>query len=301
MPPFASLFLKGLAMGAANVVPGVSGGTVALVTGVYERLINALRRCDLQALRLLFAGDLKRLWAHVDGAFLAAIGLGVAASIFSLAKLLEFLLSRHETLTMAFFFGLITVSVFSVGRTVRHWTTPSWAALVVGAATAVGIALLAPAGENTGFAYLVVCGVVAICSMILPGLSGSFVLIIMGNYALVLGAVSRLDFAILLPVALGCVVGLLAFSHVLGWVYARYHDHTVALMTGFIVGSLVVIWPFKTTLTALVERVGKPSKEIVIGYQWHWPDASLTTGLAAAAALAGAVGLVWVERLATRP
>ncbi len=288
-------------MGAANVVPGVSGGTIALVTGIYERLINALKRCDFTALRLVLRGDIKAAWSHIDGTFLSAIALGVAASILSLAKVLEYLLERHETLTMAFFFGLILVSVFSVGRTVRQWDLTSWLALAIGTAIAVGIALLAPASENDGFVYLMLCGVVAICSMILPGLSGSFILIIMGNYALVLGAVGNFDFDVLLPVAVGCVVGLLAFSHLLAWVYDRFHDHTVALMTGFILGSLVVIWPYKTALTTVVERVGKPAKEVVTGYDWFWPSASGATLTALAVALLGGLGLWAVERLAGNP
>lgn len=298
MPNFVSLFLKGLAMGAANVIPGVSGGTVALVTGIYERLINALRCCDLTAAKLVFRGDIKSAWRHIDGPFLMAIALGVAASIFSLAKVLEYLLEQQETMTMAFFFGLIVVSVFSVGRTVRDWSVASWLALAIGAAVAIGIALLAPASENASFPYLIFCGVVAICSMILPGLSGSFVLIIMGNYALVLGAVSRLDLEILLPVVLGCAVGLLAFSHLLGWVYARFHDQTVSLMTGFIVGSLVVIWPFKHTLTLLIERSGQPAKEVVTGYEWYFPELSGTTFFAAVFALLGGVALYVIERWA---
>jgi len=288
-------------MGAANVVPGVSGGTIALVTGIYERLINALKCCDFTALRLVLRGDIKAAWSHIDGTFLTAIALGVAASILSLAKVLEYLLERHETLTMAFFFGLILVSVFSVGRTVRQWDLTRWLALAIGTAIAVGIALLAPASENDGFVYLMLCGVVAICSMILPGLSGSFILIIMGNYALVLGAVGNFDFNVLLPVAVGCVVGLLAFSQLLAWVYARFHDHTVALMTGFILGSLVVIWPYKTALTTVVERVGKPAKEVVTGYDWFWPSASGATLTALAVALLGGLGLWAVERLAGNP
>ena len=288
-------------MGAANVVPGVSGGTIALVTGIYERLINALKCCDFTALRLVLRGDIKAAWSHIDGTFLTAIALGVAASILSLAKVLEYLLERHETLTMAFFFGLILVSVFSVGRTVRQWDLTRWLALAIGTAIAVGIALLAPASENDGFVYLMLCGVVAICSMILPGLSGSFILIIMGNYALELGAVGNFDFNVLLPVAVGCVVGLLAFSQLLAWVYARFHDHTVALMTGFILGSLVVIWPYKTALTTVVERVGKPAKEVVTGYDWFWPSASGATLTALAVALLGGLGLWAVERLAGNP
>ena len=269
-----SNFIKGLAMGAANVIPGVSGGTVALVTGIYERLINALKSCDLNALKLLFARDFKGAWRHVDGAFLSAILGGVAVSIISLAKVLEHLLGNYEVLTMAFFFGLIAVSVISVGRTVKRWGASALLALVLGTALAASVAMLAPAGENASPAYLFVCGVVAICSMILPGLSGSFVLIIMGNYALVLGSIGRFDMAVLLPMALGCVLGLLAFAHLLGWVYAKFHDQTVALMTGFILGSLAIVWPWKHTLTEVVVREGKADKLITTGYEWFGPTLS---------------------------
>lgn len=271
MNPHIATFLKGLAMGAANVIPGVSGGTVALVTGIYERLINALKSCDFKALKLLLSRDFKGAWQHVDGSFLAAILGGVAVSIISLAKLLEYLLGSYEVLTMAFFFGLIAVSVLSVGRTVKQWGVSAISALLVGTLLAVSVAFLAPAGENANAGYLFVCGVVAICSMILPGLSGSFVLIIMGNYALVLGAIGRFDMAILLPMALGCGIGLLAFAHLLGWVYAKFHDQTVALMTGFILGSLAIVWPWKNTLTEVVTREGKDDKVITTGYEWFTP------------------------------
>nr|CAA6830930.1 MAG: Integral membrane protein [uncultured Thiotrichaceae bacterium] len=266
-----SNFIKGLAMGAANVIPGVSGGTVALVTGIYERLINALKSCDLNALKLLFARDFKGAWEHIDGRFLSAILGGVAVSIVSLAKVLEYLLGDFEVLTMAFFFGLIVVSIISVGRTVKQWGVGTLLALVLGTALAVSVAMLAPAGENANAGYLFLCGVVAICSMILPGLSGSFVLIIMGNYALVLGAVGRFDMGILLPMALGCGLGLLAFAHVLAWVYAKFHDQTVAMMTGFILGSLAIVWPWKNTLTEVVSREGKADKLITTGYEWFVP------------------------------
>ncbi|MGB0849007.1 MAG: DUF368 domain-containing protein [Thiolinea sp.] len=276
-----SNFIKGLAMGAANVIPGVSGGTVALVTGIYERLINALKSCDFNALKLLFTGNFKGAWQHVDGGFLTAILGGVAVSIVSLAKVLEYLLGNFEVLTMAFFFGLIAVSVVSVGRTIKQWGGSAVLALVLGTISAISVAMLAPAGENANAGYLFICGVVAICSMILPGLSGSFVLIIMGNYALVLGAIGRFDMAILLPMALGCGLGLLAFAHLLGWVYAKYHDQTVALMTGFILGSLAIVWPWKHTLTEVVAREGKADKVITTGYEWFSPALSDSSTLMA--------------------
>lgn len=261
-------------MGAANVIPGVSGGTVALVTGIYERLINALKSCNLGAAKHVLARDFKAAWEHVDGNFLAAILGGVAVSIVTLAKILEHLLENYEVWTMAFFFGLIAVSIFSVGRTVKNWGPVAIVALIIGAALAVGVAMLAPANENANAGYLFLCGVVAICSMILPGLSGSFVLIIMGNYALVLGAIGRFDMAILLPMALGCGLGLLAFAHILGWVYEKYHDQTVALMTGFILGSLAIVWPWKDRLIEIVVREGKDNKEITTGYEWFLPSLS---------------------------
>jgi len=170
---------------------------------------------------------------------------------------------------MAFFFGLILVSIFAVGATVKKWSIGPIIALVVGLLIAVGIALISPASENSAIWYLVICGVVAMCSMILPGLSGSFVLIIMGNYKLVMvDAVSDLNINILIPVAIGAVAGLIAFARILSWVFARYHDLTIALMTGFIAGSLVTIWPWKTPIR---ETFGEKVK--VVGYEgWNMPD-----------------------------
>lgn len=259
-------------MGAANVIPGVSGGTIALITGIYERLINAIKSIDLVALKLLLKRQWGPFWTSVDGAFLTTLFAGIAASIISLAKLLEFLLEKHEILTMAFFFGLILISVYFVGKTVRQWGITTIGLLLVGAAIAVGIALLAPATENSSFLYVFLCGIVAMCSMILPGLSGSFVLIIMGNYALILAAIGNADLQILIPLALGCAFGMIAFSHILAWIFKHFHDQTIALMTGFIAGSLAIIWPWKNTLTDSIAREGKPLKEVVTGYEWFMPS-----------------------------
>jgi len=296
---FIALFLKGLAMGAANVIPGVSGGTIALITGIYERLINAIKSFDHHVLSAVLKGRIKEAWIAVDGTFLAAVLAGVAISIVSLAKLLEFLLESHELLTMAFFFGLIMLSVYFVGKTVRHWNVGSVAMLLLGTVVAVAIALLAPATENASFFYVFLCGIVAICSMILPGLSGSFILIIMGNYALILGAIGRADFGILLPLLLGCAVGLIAFSHFLSWVFKHFHDQTIALMTGFILGSLAIIWPWKNTLSETLQRDGKPPKEVVTGYDWYFPSFSeSTTWIALLLIAAGALAIYLMERFA---
>ncbi len=293
------LFLTGLAMGAANVIPGVSGGTIALITGIYERLINAIRRCDITAARLLLQGKVAAAWQHVDGTWLAVLLGGVAISIVSLAKIFEYLLEQHERFTMAFFFGLILLSVVYVARGVRHWSVLTVAMLVIGTAIAVAIATLAPASENDGMLYVFLCGVVAISSMILPGLSGSFVLILMGNYALVLGAISSFNLAVLIPLALGCGFGLVAFSHILGWVFKRYADQTLALMTGFVIGSLVVIWPWKDAITATIERADKPAREIVTSYRWFMPSFNeSSTWIAIGLIIIGALCIALMERFA---
>lgn len=297
-----TLFLKGLAMGAANVIPGVSGGTIALITGIYERLINAIKQCDIKAIRLLAGGNFSEVWRYIDGTWLTVLFTGIAASIVTLARLFEYLLEFHELYTMAFFFGLILVSIFYVARGVKKFTPLTIVSLLVGTGIAVGIALLAPASENNSTVYVFLCGVVAISSMILPGLSGSFVLILMGNYALVLGAISSFSLSILVPLAAGCAIGLIVFSNILAWVFKRYADQTLALMTGFVIGSLVVIWPWKSAVTQTIERTGKPAREIITRYEWFLPsplDAS--TWAAIALLVIGAVCIVLMERFSGRP
>ena len=294
-----SLFAKGVAMGAANVIPGVSGGTIALITGIYERLINALKSGDITSLKLLLSGKFSDFWQRIDGRWLSILIAGVAISIVTLAKLFEYLLEHHEQLTMAFFFGLILVSIWYVAKRIEHWKPSVWVALAIGASVAILIATLAPASENASFAYVFLCGVIAISSMILPGLSGSFVLIIMGNYALVLGAISTFSLSILLPMALGCMVGLIVFSHVLAWVFKHYQDHTLALMTGFVVGSLVVIWPWKNAIVEQVTRVGKPPKDVIVSYDWLLPSLSAPgTWLAITLMLAGGITIALMEKYA---
>jgi len=295
-----SIFLKGLAMGAANVIPGVSGGTIALITGIYERLINAIKACDLTAFKLLLNRDFSGLGKHIDARFLGAIGLGVVVSIVTLAKLFEYLLRSHERFTMAFFFGLILLSLYFVAKQISQWTPSVIASLIVGSAIAIGIALLAPASENSAFLYVFLCGVIAISSMILPGLSGSFVLIIMGNYALVLGAITSLSMNILVPLALGCAVGLIFFSHLIAWIFKHYENQTLALMTGFVFGSLVVIWPWKTAIMQTVQREGKPPKEVVASYEWYLPELfAANTWLCVVLMIAGAVSIYLMERFAS--
>jgi putative membrane protein len=240
--------LRGAAMGAANVIPGVSGGTIAFITGIYERLINAIKSCNMTAIRLIFGLKFRKFAEYTDLRFLFAIATGALLSIVSLAKFLEYLFANYPILIWAFFFGLIVASVWGVGKMVRAWSGGPAGALLIGMVAAIGVLLLPHAAGNTNPLYLFICGGAAISSMIIPGVSGSFVLLIMGNYMLVLGAVGDLDTGILMPFAAGCVVGLIALSHLLSWVFRRYHDIAVGLITGFIIGSLVLIWPWKETI-----------------------------------------------------
>ncbi len=267
MQPYLGWFLKGMAMGAANVIPGVSGGTIAFITNIYERFINALKSFDLEVLSLLFKGKIRDLIEKVDFWFLSSVLGGVAVSILSLAKLLEFLFINYETLTLAFFFGLIIASIIAVGTQVESWSASTVISLVIGTAIAVSIAFLPPANANDAIWYVFLCGIVAVCSMILPGLSGSYILLLMGNYLLVLQAISGFKFKIIIPMAIGCIAGLLVFSRLLSYLFAHYKSQTIALLTGFVTGSLVIIWPWKTP-----EYMTVADKQKVVGYSWEWPE-----------------------------
>jgi putative membrane protein len=287
--------LIGLAMGAANVIPGVSGGTIAFVTGIYERLLNALKAFDMEALRLLSRRQWADLLRHVDFFWLAWLALGVVISFLSLARFLQWALAGHESLVFAFFFGLIIASVVSVGTMVKAWSPGRWLAAAGGAGFAVGLAVLTPAAENPNLFYLFLCGIAAVCSMILPGISGSFVLLLMGNYPLVLRAVNERDLVTLVPVALGGVAGLMMLARFLSWLFRRFHDLTVAAITGFVAGSLLAIWPWKTPAEVQVFEIGGKTKEKILSYQWNWPDWSGHTGMALGLMLAGILLVVALE------
>jgi putative membrane protein len=274
---YFSLVLKGAGMGAANVIPGVSGGTIALITGIFEELIDSIKSFDLKAIRLLFTGKLKQFVQHVNLWFLVAVFLGVGISILSLAKLLEYLFANYPVFVWAFFFGLILASVYFVGRTVHRWNTSVIISLVIGTGVAVAISVLNPASENDHFLYLIICGVVAVCSMILPGLSGSFVLILLGNYELVMiNAVSHFKLDILVPVVLGAAGGLIIFSHFLSWIFKKFRNETISVLTGFILGSLAVLWPWKNPVYKIDvtgQVLTKADGEMVIAsYERYIPD-----------------------------
>ena len=293
-------FLKGFAMGVANVIPGVSGGTIALLTGIFERLINALKSFDVEAVRLLLKFKFREFAQHVDFGFLLSVFLGVGVSIISVAKLLEFLFQSYPVYVWSFFFGLILVSVWFVGKSIGKIDVPAAVSFVIGAAVAFGLSVMNPATENTAFWYLIICGAVAVCSMILPGLSGSFVLILMGNYQLIMiYAVSHFDMKIIIPVAIGVVVGLLAFSHFLSWLLSRYARQTMAVLTGFIFGSLGTIWPWKNPVYLMQDgaEVLKNGKPIIQSYQMYFPqEFSAEVAIAILLMAAGMAALWALER-----
>lgn len=262
------LMLKGVAMGAANVVPGVSGGTIALITGVFERIINSIKSVDLDALKLLFRGKFKEFANHVDFFFLLFLFSGVGIGILGFARVLKFFFEYYPIPVWAFFLGLVGASVWFVAKKIEKWNLSAIIPLIVGTAIALSINLLTPASENSHILYLMLCGSIGVSSMILPGLSGSFVLILMGNYNLVMiEATSNLELSILLPVFLGAVIGIILFSRFLSWVLGKYPNSTLSTLAGFILGSLIILWPWKNEVT---EMFGL--KEKVVGYQWFFPE-----------------------------
>ncbi len=301
-------FFKGFAMGAANVVPGVSGGTIALITGIYERLIDALKAFDVEALKLGMRFQFATLWKKVDGTFLSALILGVVFSIASLAKILEQQLGENPVIVMSVFFGLIAASIPSVGKTVKKWTADVVLVFLIGVAIAVSMAFLTPASERNDPLYLGLCGVVAMCSMIIPGLSGSFVLLLMGNYRLILASVNDLSsgniggaLGVIIPVGIGSVIGLLVLSRFLSWLFKAHHDRAIGSITGFVVGSLVIIWPWKDEVLKKVLKNGV-TEEKVVGYEnWSLPNfASGEAWLQLGAVALGVILILAVEFFAKR-
>jgi len=288
--------LKGIAVGTANVIPGVSGGTIALITGIFERLIHSIKSFNGHAFSLLIKGKTNEFSRYTDLRFLILILAGVALAIISAARILDFLFTDYPVFVWSFFFGLIMVSIYYVGRTITSRGWQVWLAGAIGATLAIGITLMTPASQNEHFFYVMICGAVAMCSMILPGLSGSFVLIIMGNYQLVfIDAVNEWRFEILIPFAIGAAVGLLAFSHLLSWVFRKFRNVTLALLTGFIAGSLGILWPWKEPV---FQTFGDKNK--VIGYTWELPAPNLDLVLSMALILAGIFLIVAMEHRANK-
>jgi len=291
MKEYVILFFKGVGMGIANIIPGVSGGTIALITGIFERLIFALKSFDLTAVKLFFTGKWKAFAERTDLFFLVAVFAGAIVAIVLLAKVFGFLFEHYPVYIWSFFFGLILASVYFVGKTVDRWRFTVYLFFLLGTVIALMFTFLTPATQNDNFWYLILCGVVAVCSMILPGLSGSFVLILMGNYQLVaIDAINNRDMAVLFPVFIGVVVGLISFAHLLSWVFKNYRDQTIAALTGFILGSLGIIWPWKDPIE---QTFGEKVK--VVGYDYFLPHLSAELFIALIIMVAGVAAIWWME------
>ncbi len=239
------LFLKGMAMGAADSVPGVSGGTIAFIAGIYETLIGAIRSFDTTALALLRRGEFRALWNHVNGPFLVVLLAGIGTSILILSRLILGWLAAYPEMVWSFFFGLVVASAVVIGGRIPRWTGPVTAAGIFGIGLGYLITVASPAATPETALFVFGSGMIAICAMILPGISGSFILVLLSKYEYILSAVRDFRLGTMAVFAAGAAVGLLSFSHLLHWLLKRYHDLTVAALTGLMVGSLNKVWPWK--------------------------------------------------------
>ncbi|MDA9325164.1 DUF368 domain-containing protein [Flavobacteriales bacterium] len=269
MKMYFNLFLKGIAMGVANVIPGVSGGTIALITGIYEELIDSLKSFDKKALKYILSFKINEFIDYTNLYFIIAVFGGSIFSVFSIANLFKFLFSNYPLYIWSFFFGLIIASIFFVGKKINKWDKSSVIALAIGTTIALSFTNISPASENDNLFFVFFCGIIGISGMMLPGLSGSFILILLGNYELLLvKAVADLNIIILTVFFLGSLFGLLSFSHLLSWLLKKYKDQTLAILTGFITGSLAIIWPWKEVEESII--IG--DKEKIIDYQLLIPQ-----------------------------
>lgn len=245
-----------MGMGAADVVPGVSGGTIAFITGIYEELIESIKNINLTSIKLLFSFQFKEFWKEINGSFLLSLFLGMAISVLSLAKIIKYLLSAHPILVWSFFFGLIIASAIVVAKKIDKWKISNVISLFIGVAIAYTITVISPAETPQEYWFLFICGALAICAMILPGISGAFILLLLGKYEYILNSISSINIPVIITVGAGAIVGLLSFSNILSWLLRKHHNLTIALLSGFMIGSLNKVWPWKETITSFTDRHG---------------------------------------------
>jgi len=285
-------------MGIANVIPGVSGGTIALITGIYEDLINSLKSFDTNSLKFITSLDILGFIKYTNLYFLIAVFGGSIASVFSIASLFKYLFTHYPILIWAFFFGLIIASIYFVGKRITKWNTATIISLVIGTGIALSLSFITPATENENLFFVFICGIIGISGMMLPGLSGSFILILMGNYELLMvTAVTELNLVLLGVFLIGSAFGLMSFSHILAWVFKHYKNPTLALLTGFILGSLSIIWPWKE----VAENIIINGKEKIIAYNWYLPNELNTqTVLAILLIIIGVLSVYALENFAPK-
>ncbi|TCK66724.1 putative membrane protein [Winogradskyella wandonensis] len=316
------LVIKGLAMGAANKVPGVSGGVVAFVAGFYEEFIHSLQRVNKTAFKLLFNGRFKSFYNYVNGKFLFLLFLGIVISYFSVSKLLDYLIINYELYVWSTFFGMILGSIYYINKDFKDWNSKTIVALIIGAIVGVSISFLDPATENDNLFFVFFCGIISVSGMTLPGFSGSFILILLGNYVLLLvDSVNALydtiadifsgnfEFIynkarmrmlkVLTVFTLGSVTGLVTFSHILNYILKHYKSITLATIIGFIIGSLGVVWPWKTTVfktspdgQQILDSTGAP---IIENYKRFIPELNTETYIAIAYILLGILIVLALE------
>jgi len=317
------LIIKGLGMGAANKVPGVSGGVVAFVAGFYEEFLYSLKRVNKNAFKLLLAGRFKSVYQYINGRFLSLLFFGMVVSYFSISKVLDYFLSHYELFVWSTFFGMIIGSIYYINKEFKDWNYKSIISLIVGASIGVGISFLNPAKENDNLFFVFFCGIISVSGMTLPGFSGSFILILVGNYVLLLvDSVNALydtlaeivigDFSfiknevrirlikVLAVFTLGSVTGLVTFSHLLSYLIKHYRSITMASIIGFIVGSLGVVWPWKRTIyktdEAGVFLIDSSGEKIVQNYQRfipEWSSETMTAGLFIIFGISMVLALEW--------
>jgi putative membrane protein len=251
------LFLKGVLMGAADIVPGVSGGTIAFITGIYERLLLSLQSILPALIELIKDRKFSCFWKTINGSFLITLFSGILLSVIIFAKLIAYLLVTHPVPLWSFFFGLIVASVAIIGKQISEWNIRLFISVVAGVLIAYCLTQLSPASVEHSYLNAFLSGLVAICAMILPGISGSFILVMLGTYSFILGAIKDFDVFVLMIFTSGCLIGLLSIANVLVWAFSHFRNVTLALLTGFMIGALTKVWPWKEVLTYREDRHGR--------------------------------------------
>ena len=250
---YAVLMLKGMGMGAADVVPGVSGGTIAFIVGIYDELIDSIKSINLRSIKLFLTGQFKEFFQAVNAKFLLSVILGIGISVFSLAKIITWLLIEHPILVWSFFFGLVLASTWFVSRDIKKWNWKTILCFFIGVLIAYYITIATPAETPTNLLFVFFCGAIAICAMILPGISGSFILVLLGKYFYIMEAIKSLDITIIAVFGGGACLGITSFSRVLSFALKHFRNVTLAVLTGFMLGSLNKVWPWKEVISSQSE------------------------------------------------
>lgn len=260
---YAVLVLKGMGMGAADVVPGVSGGTIAFIVGIYDELIDSIKSINLNSLKLLFSGKIHEFLRQINASFLFSVLLGIAISVFSLAKLITWLLIDQPILVWSFFFGLVLASTWFVSRDIKERNWKTIVSFILGVGIAYYITIATPAETPSNLIFIFLCGAIAICAMILPGISGSFILVLLGKYFFIMEAVKSFDIVVIAVFGVGACIGITSFSRVLSYALKHFRNMTLSVLTGFMLGSLNKVWPWKEIVSEANDSVMKYEQNIL--------------------------------------